>query len=474
MSGLNQKVLNAIQDYKLIPDMDSGAKRLVLVGVSGGPDSVCLLHVLNQLKESLGVSLHVVHFNHMLRGRASDEDALYVAGLCSSLGITVTVSKGDVDAYRKNRRLSMEEAARLLRYDCYAKTAKSMGACCIALGHTQNDQVETILMHLIRGAGVTGIRGMQPATDWHSTDGTVFKVIRPLLEITRLEIEEYCDENDIKPRCDTSNYSVDYMRNRIRHELLPSLRSYNKNIDATLLRAAKAATADISYIESEVCGIWGDIVQEQPNGMLINTEKLLSCHPAVQKHLLRRAVERILGDLADIYTVHIEKMVEALSKPAGKSLHLPRGLRFYVGYNMCLLGSGEHEICPYPELNTECRLNIPGYIECCGWRVNAAINEPGEKRSSGFAACLDIHKSGIDLVLRSRKTGDRFQPLGMDTVKKLQDFMVDAKIPRSWRDRIPLVCSPDGILWVVGWRTAEWAKVTDATKQVLMLEFEQI
>jgi tRNA(Ile)-lysidine synthase len=166
-------------------------------------------------------------------------------------------------------------------------------------------------------------------------------------------------------------------------------------------------------------------------------------------------------------------MMEALSKPAGKRISLPRGLVFHVGYSTCLVTKGAVDTCPFPSLEGEYKLNVPGDTALPGWRVKARIIRPGSK-AQGFGACLDLDEAGRDLVVRGRRAGDRFQPLGMGEAKKLQDFMVDAKIPRSWRDCVPLVCSPEGILWVVGWRITEPVRVTDSTKQVLRLEFERL
>jgi len=200
---------------------------------------------------------------------------------------------------------------------------------------------------------------------------------------------------------------------------------------------------------------------------------LLSLHPALQRHLLRRVLGQILGDLVDIQYIHIEKMTEALLKPAGKRLYLPTGLVFSVGYNTCLVTKGALNTCPFPPLEVEFRLNVPGDTALPGWRVKVSVTRPDGK-ADGFRAFIDLDEAGCDLTVRGRKAGDRFQPLGMGELKKLQDFMVDAKIPRSWRDRVPLVCSPEGILWVVGWRIAERVRVTDSTKKVLRLEFDRL
>lgn len=469
MEDPKQRVLGFIREQGLV---ESG--EALLVGVSGGPDSVCLLHVLNQLKEAIGVRLHVAHLNHMLRGADSDDDATYVSQLASNLGLPATVERVDVAAYREGRRLSVEEAAREVRYGFFARVARDIGAGSVTLGHTRDDQVETILMNLLRGTGLTGLRGMLPATSLRTADNSELKVIRPFLEITREETNNYCREFKLNPRVDLSNYSLDHTRNRVRHELIPVLKRYNRNVDAALIRTAEAAVDAISFVDGEVSQVWGRVVTEQPNGLLIDSEALLACHPALQRHLLRRAVSKVLGDLVDIQAVHVDKMVQALFKPAGRRVTLPRGLSFSTGYRACLLSNGTPDSCPLPSMEQQYRIVVPGETAVPGWRVGASVSPPSDEKGEGYTAHIDLDAVGKGLTVRARKPGDRFCPLGMEGTKSLQDFMVDAKIPRSWRGRVPLVCSPDSIVWVVGWRIAEGAKVTDGTRQVLRLEFERV
>jgi tRNA(Ile)-lysidine synthase len=469
MEGLKQRVLRFIQDEGL-----TGSGETLLVGVSGGPDSVCLLHILNQLRETIGVDLNVAHLNHMLRGVDSDGDANYVSHLSSNLGIPATVERADVSAYREEHRLSVEEAAREVRYAFFARVARDIGAKRVALGHTRDDQAETILMNLLRGTGLTGLRGMLPATPFHMADGVGLEVIRPLLEVTREQTEGYCRQFSLNPRVDLSNLSLDHTRNRVRHELIPALRRYNVNIDAALIRTAEAAADAMSLLDREVSGLWDRVVIEQPNGLLIDSEALLSYHPAIQRHLLRRAVLEILGDLVDIQAVHVDKMEQALSKPAGRRITLPRGLSVSVGYRTCLLSNGGLDACPFSTIENQHRIAVPGETEIPGWLVRTSVAPAAGEKVEGYAAHLDLDSVGEDLTVRARRPGDRFQPLGMSGTKSLQDFMVDAKIPRSWRSRIPLVCSPESIVWVVGWRIAERAKVTADTRQTLQLEFERV
>ncbi|MFQ5925511.1 MAG: tRNA lysidine(34) synthetase TilS [Dehalococcoidia bacterium] len=471
MEDLRRRILRSIQREALIEG------ETLLVGVSGGPDSVCLLHILCQLKQTLGLVIHVVHLNHMLRGAASDADARYVSQLAQRLGLAATVEERDVLAYQREQRLSLEEAARRVRYDFFAGVATSLGARRIALGHTADDQVETILMHLVRGSGLAGLRGMQAITLWRSgQSGASVSVLRPLLEVTREETEEYCRAYDLEPRTDFSNYALDHTRNRFRYELIPLLQSYNRNIGAALIRTARAAADDLSFLEEQLCLVWDGVVREQPNGLLLDTKAAASLHPALRRHLLRRVLQELLGDLAAIESSHIEKMMEALSKPAGRRLSLPQGLVFHVGYDTCLVTKGAFDTCPFPPLEGEKGIDLPGETILPGWRVKASIAPylGGKADAAGFRAYLDLDEAGTNLLLRGRRAGDRFQPLGMEQPKKLQDFMVDAKIPRAWRDCVPLVCSPEGILWVVGWRIGERARVRDSTKQLLSLEFERV
>ena len=469
MEGLKQRVLRFIQAEGL-----NGSGETMLVGVSGGPDSVCLLHILNQLRETMGVELHAAHLNHMLRGVDSDGDANYVSQLSTNLGIPATVERENVATYREGRKLSLEEAAREVRHAFFARVARDIGAKRVALGHTRDDQVETILMNLLRGTGLAGLRGMLPATSFHMADGVELEVIRPLLEVTREQTERYCRDFSLNPRIDLSNYSADHTRNRVRHELIPALRRYNRNIDMALSRTAEAAVDVISFLDEEVTGIWDRIVIEQPNGLLVDSEALLAYHPALQRHLLRQAVSKVLGDLVDIQAVHVDKMVQALSKPAGRRITLPRGLSFSVGYRTCLLCNGNIGACPFPSLDQQYRIVVPGETAIPGWQVRTSVAPPADEKVEGYAAHLDLDSVGRDLTVRGRRPGDRFQPLGMTGTKSLQDFMVDAKVPRSWRDCVPLVCTDDGIVWVVGWRIAEGVKVTGSTKQVLRLEFERV
>jgi len=465
---LEQRVLHFIQEHRLV-----SSQRSLLVAVSGGPDSVCLLHILANLKNELSVRLHVAHLNHQLRGAESKADAQYVADLARRLDIPATIEQRDVKGYKAQAHTSLEEAAREVRYTFLAQVARSIGADRTAVGHTTDDNIETILMHLVRGTGTRGLRGLQPYTEWKSkTDSLI--IIRPLLEVSREETAGYCHRHDLRPRIDTSNLSLSPLRNRIRHQLLPLLRSYNPRVDEALLRTARIAGDELSFLDKEIARVWDEIAQDQVNTIILDKEKFRQLPPALKRHLLRTSIEKLLGNIRDIETRHIEQIMAASNKPAGKRLSLPEGLIFSIDYDKYLLGQDLASLSPFPTLSGEFPLKIPGETLLPGWHLKAIIMPPEAiKDASGYKAYFDFDKTGSDLMVRSRQRGDQFQPLGLSQPKKLGEFMIDARIPHAWRQQIPIVCSPEHILWVVGWRIDERVKVTESTKQILCLEFER-
>ncbi len=469
---LAERVLTFIQRHSLI------GRETLIVGVSGGPDSVCLLHLLAELKEPLGVELHIAHLNHMLRSDESEADAEYVSRLSRRLGIAATIEAREVESYHTEHHLSIEEAAREVRYQFFADVASSVGVNRIVLGHTKDDQVETILMHLLRGTGAYGLQGMRPLTTWKSNRGAL-TLVRPLLEVGRRETEAYCREHCLYPRTDSSNLSTSYLRNRVRHELIPQLQSYNPNVTEALIRAAHILAGDLSFFEQQISEMWDSIVSKQNGVLAFNTKTLAQLHPALQRYLIREVLKQLLGSTKDIEWKHIENIISALSLPPGKRLSLPKGLILYTEYGKCLIAADPAALCPLPPLDNEYRLKMPGETQLPGWQVITTILQSEHQGdtvplSTPFpapSAYLDSEKAGEILWVRQRKPGDTFQPLGMAQPKKLQDFMVDAKIPQIWRDRLPLVCSPQHILWVVGWRIDERVKVAENTEQVLCLQF---
>lgn len=466
----HKKVHNFIRDHNLFYP---GEK--VIVAVSGGADSLCLLYILNSLKSLLNINLHIAHLNHGIRGREAEKDARFVARLAGKLGIPLTSKYEDVAAYKKRMRLSLEEAAREKRYEFFAGVAGEENADCVAVAHTSNDNVETILLHILRGSGISGLRGLMPRSVMQfGQDKLRLNVVRPLLEMSRTEVEEYCRESKIKPRFDSTNVSMTFARNRIRLELLPQLKSYNPRIEDALLRLASIANDETAFLEEQVSQLWSEIAEEYEDAVALDIKMIIHLHPIVQRQLLRWAVKYLWGTTRDIEAFHIEDMIKFISKPAGKTLCLPQGLRLHTEYNKLILSRDQAEICPFPPMETY-SLAIPGKTEIPGWLIETIVlkKEPGVFEGN-FIATLDHDKTGDNLIVRGRCRGDVFQPLGMQQTKSLQEFMIDAKIPRHWRDNIPLVCNNSNLIWVVGWRIDDRFKVTDSTEKVLRLEFKRI
>jgi tRNA(Ile)-lysidine synthase len=469
---LKRQVLDYIREKGILP----GGEKLV-VAVSGGPDSVCLLRVLADLRPELGIELHVAHLNHRLRGKDSDADATYVSKLARRLGLPATIESKDVKDYRKEKRIPLEEAAREVRYDFLAEVAKATGAGRVAVGHTADDHIETVLMHLFRGSGTRGLTGLRPLTRWKSAAGDL-TIIRPLLELGRRDTLAYCRQHRLRPRTDVSNFSPEPFRNRVRLHLLPELRKYNPQIAGALLRTAAIAGDDQQYIDGEAEKLWKGIARQEKGAVIIDRKAFSTLPAALRRHLLRRAVESVRGSLKDIEAVHIEDILGALDGPAGKTIGLPFGLNFTTEYDRYVLAPDSLSLCPFTLLENETALNIPGRTGLPGWEVLAdVITSPGAKALKGendaFSAYLDFRRTGSRMSVRPRRSGDRFQPLGMGRAKKLNQFMIDARIPRSWRGRIPVVASPEQIIWVVGWRIDERLKVDADTKKVLHLEFKR-
>ena len=468
-----------------------GDDRLLVVAVSGGPDSLALLHSMLSLKENAGLRVHVAHLNHNFREEA-EEDARFVATVARQLDLPATVEKADPLAYQREMKISsFEEAAREVRYSFLARVVRDTRAAAVALGHTADDQAETVLMHIIRGSGIHGLRGMAELSTWQGRkrDHEV-ALFRPLLEVTKEETVAYCRKRGIIFREDPANRLLRFTRNRVRRELLPSLESYNPRVGEALVRLARSAALEADYLEEEVDKVWPAVAKQDGDAIVLDAQHLASLHPLMRRMVLRRAYQRLTGATRRLEEVHLKAMADFMDAPPGKVLDLPRGLRLHSGYGqLTLTSSSIGMLCPFPPLDGEHELPLPSSngektTEIPGWRVTTSLlpplkaaeesplllpheaNEPGS-----FATHLDLEAVGDRLWVRTRLPGDRFQPLGMQAQKKLQDFYVDGKVPRLWRDRIPLVVSERGIAWVVGYRVAEWAGVKHDSQRVCQIRF---
>ncbi|SMC00069.1 tRNA(Ile)-lysidine synthase [Thermanaeromonas toyohensis ToBE] len=457
MAALLEQVRLTIQRYKLL---DFGEK--VVVGVSGGPDSLALLCSLLELQKELGISLHVAHLDHRLRENSAQE-AAYVRRLAQQWGLPVTVEARDVRTYQREHKLSLEEAAREVRYRFLREVAGKVGATKIAVGHQADDQAETLLLNLLRGSGLTGLKAMLPHREG---------IIRPLLFITREEIEAYCRDKGLVPCRDPSNLDPAYRRNKIRQELIPWLaREFNPAIVRVLARTAVLLAEEEAFLEEVTRESLAKVIKEQGRGYLqIEREGLLSLPPALERRVLRAAVLS-LGGGVEFY--HVEHLRELLRAGSG-ALTLPQGLQAKVSHGFLLLKEpnvkGEEEILfchplkvpgvtPLPEIGRRLRIEI--------------LPPPAKVITPPWEAWVDRDKLPGPLWARNWRPGDRFRPLGMKGTKKLQDLFVDAGINTRERRRLPVVVSGENIVWVAGVRLAEDFKITPETRWALHLILEE-
>ncbi len=462
----------------------------VVVGVSGGPDSLALLHILREVAPDLAVQLHVAHLNHRLRGEESEADAAFVADHARGMGLPATIEARSVAQYAREHHLSPEEAGRIVRYGFLGQVALRAGAHKVAVGHNADDQAETVLMHLIRGAGLAGLRGMTYQTQLPHSELSI-SLVRPLLDVTRAEIEAYCREHDLKPRLDLSNLNTTLFRNRLRHEVIPYLERLNPNLREVLRHGALAIADDYQYLQAQTERIFAEVarsIEGAPGpanlaSWVFNREEWSALPASLQRATLREAVGRLRQGLRNINWAHIEDARRvAIEKGVGAEATLPQGLVLIVGYDEFTIG----ETVPLPdmplvhgdpvELPEGATVELPG----TAWHVkveeekelNASRGDGEGTPENRWRTRLDAGKIRGPLVLRTRRPGERFEPSNMGgRHKSLHEFMIDEKIPRHIRDFLPILADDEKILWVCGYRTDERASVTVETRRVLSVHF---
>lgn len=461
--ALRSQVRSFILDHGLIATGDR-----ILVGVSGGPDSTCLLLILAALRRSMAFELEAAHFNHQLRSsRAASQEARFVSSLAERSNIPLHLGTGDVRRYARERKRSLEEAARELRYSFLAATASETNCARVAVGHTTSDQAETVLLHLVRGAGLRGLAGMRPTSEWPVPTEHALALIRPLLSLSREDTAQCCDGMGLAPVDDPSNRSSRQTRSRVRHELIPLLRTFNPRIEEALARLASSASDDVTLLEQ----LASNALQHSTSAgeVRIGRERLSALPPSLQRHAVRMAIAQLIGDTRNLAERHVRSVIDASSGRAGTHLDLPRGIQVRVTRTAVILATQASKPAPLPARALS--LPVPGLIDFGPWQLKTELVTSKPRQLSthdGLLAVLDADRCQ-DLRVRKWRKGDRFQPLGMQHAKKLQDFFVDAHVPRDERATLPLVVAKQGIVWVPTQRPAEWAKVTNETARYLRI-----
>lgn len=434
----------------------------IVVACSGGPDSLALLHILTRLRTSYQMELKAAYLNHMFRPEAAAE-AQFVSDMAASWGVDCEHTAIDVPAYIAETGLSTQEAARIVRYRFLYRIAEEWGCAKIATGHHRDDQAETVLLHLLRGAGGAGIGGMRPING---------PIIRPLLPISRQEIEDYCRENRLEPVQDSSNWKTDYLRNRIRLELIPMLeKDYNPSLRESLWRSAQIIGDEQEAIVAAAREQWSQAVSESKGHLSLAIAALTRLSTAVQRQLLRLLIEKKQGHVRGIQFVHVENLIEvARDGVVGTVLELPGGLRVERSYTELVFRHVAELPTAVQQPLGEITLTVPGRVVCGDWVITAELTDKrGIDSLSYRQALLDWEVLTPPLRIRARTPGDRIAPLGLAGNKKLKDIFIDAKVPQQERDAIPLVCDQEGIVWVAGLRQAERTRVTKATRRYLQL-----
>ena len=465
--------------------------RPVVLGVSGGPDSLAMLHLFARARGTLNVVPVAVHVDHQIRGEDARLDAAFVAETANAWGVPVRIVRVDVPALAAERRLSLEEAARQARYTALGQVAAQIGAYDVAVAHNLDDQAETVLMHLLRGAGLAGLRGMLPAaplSDYHLLTPVErnVRIIRPLLGILRERIEAYCAAHGLQPRFDRSNLDTTFFRNRLRREIIPMLEQVNPNLRETLARTASVLAADYELLASDTDATLEAITLEASEDRVrFDLRGWRGLPLSTQRAAIRRAVLWLREGLRDVSYEPIEAAVEvARNGPTGAEATLPGGLRLRVGYDaLDIAGEGRPTPRPgWPLLEPGSRVEVtaPGVtgLPGTGWRFELTIYDgphsgPAWKRllKDPWAAPLNAARLDAPLALRTREPGDRFAPMGVGGTKKVSDFMIDQKIPADWRDYVPLLVCGSEIVWVCGWRVDERYAVEPATARVWIARF---
>ena len=458
-----EKVLSTINKHNLISDGDK-----IVIGLSGGPDSVCLLHILNRLKEKLDIELYVAHLNHQIRGIEAQKDALYVSTICEEMGITYFLKSIDVPKYCKDNGLSIEEGARKLRYEMFNEIKQKTKSNKIAIGHNLNDQAETVLMRIMRGTGLQGLRGIEYARE----NG----IIRPLLDIERKDIEEYCELHNLNPRIDESNLENIYTRNKIRLELIPYMKdNFNPNLIESIVRMSNNLRSDSDYIEAHAESEFKNICKISSDSAEININNFKKLHNAIKVRVLRKGIKAILGDTNFIDQKHIDDVIELESESKiNKMLTLPRGIFVYRRKNSIILTTTE-----IIEEEIEFSYSIPSngfvkikeintIIETQTMTIDRYKSGKVDKMSRGF----DFNKIKGGIVVRNRQQGDKIKLVGGS--KKINDLFIDLKIPREDRCKIPVIVDDEGILQVGEYKSSENYKIDENTKEVLKVTFKKI
>ncbi|MBP38249.1 MAG: tRNA lysidine(34) synthetase TilS [Dehalococcoidia bacterium] len=453
-------------DQAAVPDGST-----LIVAFSGGPDSTAVLAGLAQLSANRNITLVAAHVNHQIRPATSNRDQTVAEQIARALNIEFTAINADVPTLATTNKISIESAARRLRYEALAKAVETHNAYGVVTGHTQDDQAETVLLHATRGSGLRGIAGMSYNSLLKIPDSAAeLRVLRPMLDTPGAMCIEFCTQLGIEPAIDESNDSRDYTRNKVRLDVLPLLNEVTPESIRALARLAKNTSDDLEIIDWAVdqqLSIAQNTAGSYSRAVVDDLPKSLIAR------VLMKAYELHVGHSLNLDRSHVIDMANLLNGQSGTSIELPNQTAFYIDRESFGFRSPSNDDCPYPANLATAELPLPGTTAIgSGMTLSAEIiDRPlNLDLADAHVAFATPDLLSHSLKLRTRKNGDRFQPLGMAPQVKLQDFFIGAGVPERWRDRVPLVESDHGIVWIAGYRLAEWAKVLPEHSQVARFE----
>lgn len=427
----------------------------IIVGLSGGPDSLAMIHALSQLSVERSIRIVAVHINHMLRGELADADENFVRTFCSELAIPCHTFKINVEAMAAEEGMSFEEAGRKVRYDKFYEVMKQYEGTKIAIAHNKNDVVETFLINLMRGSGIDGLSSIDYIRD--------NLIIRPILDVPRIEVEKYCEIHNLNPRIDHTNNENHYLRNKIRNIVLPMLDdTFQISCGDVIDKTVQLMKIEQDYWQSKQIKLFEDICVYDGEVIMISKDKFSQLHSAEKQHLTRFAIKKLTGSLHNI-SFDIIKRIVNLDRVGSKvyinTLYEARMSSEYI----YLFANKVHE-----EKNDDEKKEI---------ELNqhiVPISMLSKVQLSNSVVALDLDKIKGKLYTRTRIAGDQFVPFGMKGHKKIKDYFIDEKVPFIKRDKIRLVCDEEKIIWVENMRISELVKITPDTKNIIIISFQEL
>ena len=463
MKDIVEKVLKTIKENKMTNKGDT-----VICGLSGGPDSVCMVYILHLLKDELKINPVAVHVNHMIRGADADMDMMFSEKFAKSLDMPFYGRCVDVPALAGKLKISEEEAGRNVRYDFFRDIARKYTSYKIATAHNSNDVVETFLFNLARGSGIEGLCGIKKING---------DVIRPVLSLSKKEILGYLEYNNIEYRIDKTNEQNNYTRNKIRNVVIPLInKELNTDLEIKILNTVSLLTDDYDYLKEQSKKAYEECLQYTKDQPVINCNALKSYPISLRRTIIRMHIKETLGSLDGITGFHINRTVELADNLNVPGSHeLPKGYIATVRYKTLKISKKkaleQTDVCVV--------LNIPGttFVSGKGWEIKAEIINKNKKVnykeiSNKNTQFFDYEKVTGTIYIRNKNEGDVFKPFGFNGTKKLKDLFIDEKIERENRDMIPLIVGNEGILWVIGYKRAKFAPIVETTEKVLKLTFK--